>query len=152
MSYVRDKIATFTPSKHNPYYWWRRFKPRQILHPYQPLYDKIKNGDYEISDYFYQIKYELELLDEKLEGITDPEKRHEMRGLSMERFRRLSNDFEKEEAKIMSDLRKEFRIVFRVSDEELDQYMENCDGDLMCLYNTIKQDYIKKNPDKANVV
>jgi hypothetical protein len=139
MSYVKDKIATFTPSKHNPYYWWRRFKLRQTLHPYQSLYSKIKNGDYEMSDYQYQIKYELELLDEKLEGITDPNKRHEMRGLSMERVRRLSIDLEKDEAKIMSDLRKDFKDTFGVTNDELDRYMENCDGDLMYLYETIKQ-------------
>jgi len=152
MSYVRDKISTFTPSRHNPYYWWRRFKMRETLHPYKPLYDKIKNGDYEVSDYFYQIKYELELLDEKLEGITDPEKRHEMRGLSMERVRRLSNDFEKDEAAIMKTLIKDFKDTFRVTEDELHSYMDECDGDLVCLYNTVKQDYIKKNPDKANVV
>ena len=152
MNYVKDKITTFIPSKHNPYYWWRRFKSRQTLHPYKPLYDKIKNGDYEMSDYFYQIKYELELLDEKLEGIIEPEKRHEMRGLSMERVRRLSNDLEKDEAKIMSDLRKDFKITFHLKDDELDQYMEECDGDLMCLYNTIKQDYIKRYPEKENLV
>jgi len=152
MSYVRDKIATFTPAKHNPYYWWRRFKPRQTLHPYQPLYDKIKNGDYEMSDYHYQVKYELELLEEKLEGITEPEKRHEMRGLSMERVRRLNVDLEKDEANIMKTLIKDFKVTFRVTEDELYSYMEECEGDLMCLYNTIKQDYIKKYPEKSNLV
>lgn len=139
MSYIKEKIATFTPNKYNQFYWWRRFKPRETLHPYRPLFDKIKNGDYEMSDYHYQAKYELELLEEKLVNVKDAEKQHELRGLSMERYRRLMNDFEKDENKILKDMKKDFRITFGVSEERLEQYMEECDGDLMCLYNTLKQ-------------
>ena len=148
MSYVRDKIATFTPVKYNQFYWWRRFKMRETLHPLKPLYDKIKNGDYDVSDYFYQAKYELELMEEKTAGIVNPAERHEAMGLSMERHRRLINDYEKDEAKIMQQLKKDFRVVFGVSEDELYRYMEECDGDLMCLYHTVKQDYIRKRPDK----
>ena len=148
MSYVKDKIATFTPVKYNQFYWWRRFKMRETLHPLKPLYYKIKNGDYEMSDYFYQAKYELELLDEKLVGVKDVKARHEATGLSMERYRRLMADYEKDEIKILQQLKKDFKTIFQVSEEELDRYMEECDGDLMCLYNTVKQDYISKRPDK----
>ena len=151
MSYVKDKIATFTPVKYNQFYWWRRFKMRETLHPLKPLYDKIKNGDYEMSDYFYQAKYELELLDEKLVGVKDVKARHEVTGLSMERYRRLMDDFEKDEDKIIKALRKDFKVVFGVSEEELDRYMEECDGDLMCLYHTVKQDYVHKRPDKQYI-
>ena len=148
MSYVREKIATFTPVKYNQFYWWRRFKMRETLHPLKPLYDKIKNGDYDVSDYFYQAKYELELMEEKTAGIVNPAERHEAMGLSMERYRRLISDYEKDEAKIMQQLKKDFKTVFQVSEEELYRYMEECDGDLMCLYNTVKQDYISKRPEK----
>ena len=152
MSYVRDKISTFTPNRYNKFYWWRRFKMRETLHPYKPLYDKIKNGDYEVSDYFYQAKYELELMEEKLSSIRNPEEQHEQRGLYMERYRRLNEDYAKDEANIMKDLIKDFKITFRVTEEELYSYMEECDGDLLCLYNTVKQDYIKKYPEKSNLV
>jgi hypothetical protein len=30
--------------------------------------------------------------------------------------------------------------------------MEECEGDLLCLYNTVKQAYINNNPEKANLV
>ena len=148
MSYVREKIATFTPVRYNQFYWWRRFKMRETLHPYKPLYDKIKNGDYEMSDYFYQAKYELELLEEKLAETNGVEARHEVTGLSMERYRRLMNDYDKDEEKILQQLKKDFKITFKVTEEELEKYMEECDGDLMCLYNTVKQDYVSKRPDK----
>jgi hypothetical protein len=152
MSYVRDKISSFRPTKYNQFYWWRRFKMRETLHPYKPLYDKIKNGDYEVSDYFYQAKYELELMEEDLAKIKNPEDQHEKRGLWMERYRRLNEDYAKDEAKIIDGLYKDFKITFGVSKEQLDIYMENCDGDLICLYNTVKQDYLTKRPDCAHLV
>jgi len=152
MSYVRDKISTFTPSKYNKFYWWRRFKMRETLHPYTPLYDKIKNGDYDVSDYFYQTKYELELMEEKLATIKDPNDQHEQRGLWMERYRRLNEDYAKDEANIMKTLIKDFRTTFRVTEEELYSYMEECEGDLMCLYNTVKQNFINKHPEKSHLV
>ena len=58
------------------------------------------------------------------------------------------NDYEKDEIKILQQLKKDFKTVFGVSEDELDRYMEECDGDLMCLYNTVKQDYVRKRPDK----
>jgi len=152
MNYVRDKISSFTPSKYNQFYWWRRFKMRKSLHPYTPLYDKIKNGDYDVSDYFYQAKYELELMEEKISTIKNVDEQHEQRGLFMTRHRRLMNDYDKDEAEIMKNLIKDFKITFKVTEEELYSHMEECDGDLICLYTTVKQDYIKKHPEKANYV
>jgi hypothetical protein len=152
MSYIKDKVESFIPTKYNQFYWWRRFKMRETLHPYKPLYDKIINGDYDVSDYFYQAQYELELMEEKLSTIKNIEDTHEQRGLCMERYRRLNEDYAKDEAKIMESLRKDFKITFKVTNDELDNYMEQCDGDLMCLYNTVKQDYITKKPEKAHYV
>jgi len=125
---------------------------RETLHPYKPLYDKIKNGDYDVSDYFYQTKYELELMEEDLSKIKNPEDKHEKRGLWMERYRRLNEDYAKDEANIMKALIKDFKTTFKVTEEELYSYMEECEGDLLCLYNTVKQAYINQNPEKANLV
>ena len=67
----------------------------------------------------------------------------------MERHRRLMADYEKDEANIWKEMSKDFRVTFRVSEDELERYMDKCEGTLMDLYNMIKQDYINKRPDKA---
>lgn len=132
---VKDKISFFVPSTYDRFHWWRRFKPRQTLSNKAPLYDKIKNGDYEMSDYFYQAKYEIELL-EQLGQCS-----HEVRGLCMERYRRLMKDYERDENEIMSKMTKDFSKVFKLTKDEFIQYMDECEGTLLDLYNTIKQDY-----------
>jgi hypothetical protein len=110
------------------------------------------NGDYDVSDYFYQAKYELELMNEKVSSIKSTEEQHEARGLSMERYRRLNEDYERDETNIMKALYKDFKTTFKVTEDELERYMEECEGDLICLYHTVKQNYITNHPEKANYV
>jgi|TARA_R110000822_G_scaffold58361_2_gene146062 hypothetical protein len=148
---LQEKIASFTPVKYNQFYWWRRFKSRDTLSPRNTLYEKIKHGDYEMSDYFYQAKWEKILMEEKLSKIDHPDDKLEATKLCMERHRRLMTDYEKDEANIWKDMCKDFRATFKVSEDELEQYMEKCEGTLIDLYNMVKQDYINKRPDKAYV-
>lgn len=138
---LKDRIATYTPTKYNPYYWWRRFKPRQSLHHYMRLYQRIPNGDFEVSDYHWQIQYEDKLEKEALAGIKDPGKYHETRCMFGERKRRLANDFEKDETKILEEMYKAFRLELRMSREEVEDEMLNFDGDLAEFYQYI---YVKR--------
>jgi hypothetical protein len=148
---LQEKIASFTPVKYNQFYWWRRFKSRDTLSPRNTLYEKIKHGDYDMSDYFYQAKWEKILMEEKLSKIDHPDDKLEATKLCMERHRRLMTDYEKDEANIWKEMSKDFRLTFKVSEDELEQYMEKCEGTLIDLYNMVKQDYIKQQPEKAYV-
>ena len=139
---IKDKISTYTPTKYNPYYWWRRFKGRETLHKYQPLKDKIMNGDYEPSDYHWWMLWENELEKESISKITDVGKQHEARCLFGERRRRLMNDFEKDEAKIKSEMYRAFKIEFRLSETELEDAMLEFDGTLIEFYYELNN---KKN-------
>ena len=92
------------------------------------------------------------MMEEELSKIQNINDKHEKRGLWMERYRRLNEDYAKDEANIMRDLIKDFKTTFRVTEEELYSYMEECEGDLLCLYNTVKQDYITKYPNNTHLV
>jgi hypothetical protein len=138
---LKDRIENYTPTKYNPYYWWRRFKGRETLHKYQPLKDKIVNGDYEPSDYHWWVLWENNLEQESLSKITDVGKQHEARCLFGERRRRLMNDFEKDEAKILEAMYKDFWLAFRMKQDEVEDEMFNFDGTLLEFYHYI---YSKK--------
>jgi hypothetical protein len=148
---LQEKIASFTPVKYNQFYWWRRFKARETLSHRNTLYEKIKHGDYDMSDYFYQLQWEKKLTEEKLSTITHPDEKLEATKLCMERQRRLADDYEKDEANIMKEMSKDFRAVFGMAEDELERYMDKCEGTLMDLYNMIKQDYVRKRPDKQHI-
>lgn len=138
---LQEKIASYEKLNYNRWFWWRRFKGRETLHKYQPLKDKIMNGDYEPSDYHWWILWENEIEKESLSKITDVGKQHEARCLFGERRRRLMNDFEKDEAKILEAMYKDFWLAFRMKREEVEDEMFNFDGTLLEFYHHI---YSKK--------
>ena len=138
---LQEKIASYEKLNYNRWFWWRRFKGRETLHKYQPLKDKIVNGDYEPSDYHWWMLWENELEQESLSKITDVGKQHEARCLFGERRRRLTNDFEKDEAKILEAMYKDFWLAFRMKRDEVEDEMFNFDGTLLEFYHYI---YSKK--------
>ena len=140
---LQEKISSYEKLNYNRWFWWRRFKGRDTLHKYQPLKDKIMNGDYEPSDYHWWMLWEDEMEKEALSKITAIDKRHETRCLFGERRRRLMNDYEKDEAKILEAMYKDFRVELRMSQEEVEEEMLQFDGTLSefyyYIYNKKKQ-------------
>jgi hypothetical protein len=131
---LKDRIATFRKNTYNRFYWWRRFQPRETLHKYRRLSERIPNGDFEVSDYHWQLQYEDVLEQEATDKEPNPDKKHEIRCMFGERRRRLSKDYEADEAKILDEMYKAFRVELRMSKDEVEEEMLNFDGTLSEFY------------------
>ena len=131
---LKDRIATFQRNTYNRFYWWRRFQPRQTLHHYRRLNERIPNGDFEVSDYHWQVLWETELEKEAIANEPNPDKKHEIRCMFGERRRRLNNDYEKDEQKILDEMYKAFKTELRMTREQVDDEMLNFDGTLSEFY------------------
>lgn len=138
---LQERIEQYTPISYNQWYWWRRFKSRDTLHKYQPLIAKIKNGDFEVSDYHWWSLWENELEKEAISKLEDPNKQHELRCLFGERKRRLTEDYVKDEAKILEAMYKDFWLELRMKQEEVEEEMLQFEGTLSEFYYYI---YSKK--------
>ena len=137
--FLEQELSKLTRNKYNCYQWWRRYQTRDTLPKKAPLYDKIVNGDYDHSSYLYQMEMELYLMDDKLKTVDHPDEAHEIRSLFMERYRRLSVDYEKEESRVMQDLKSDFIKTFRLDKKELETYMETFDGTILEMYKHFKE-------------
>jgi hypothetical protein len=131
---LKDRISTFRKNTYNRFYWWRRFQPRDTLHKYRRLNERIPNGDFEVSDYHWQVLWENELEKEAIGNERSVDKQHEIRCMFGERRRRLNNDYEKDEQKILDEMYKAFRVELRMSKDEVDNEMLNFDGTLSEFY------------------
>jgi len=131
---LKDRIATYNKQNYNKFYWWRRFQPRQTLHKYNRLDERIPNGDFEVSDYYWQSMWEIELEQQAVANEVSPDKQHEIRCMFGERRRRLNNDYEKDEQKILEEMYKAFRLELRMTREEVEDEMLNFDGTLSEFY------------------
>ena len=138
---LKDRIATFQRNTYNKFYWWRRFQPRQTLHKLHRLEQRVPNGDFEVSDYHWQLLWENVLEQADLANEPSVDRQHEIRSLYGERKRRLTKDYEADEAKILTDMYKAFWSEFRMTKEQVEDEMINFDGDLaeFILYLSSKQ-------------
>ena len=142
---LKDRIATFQRNTYNKFWWWRRFQPRQTLHKYRRLDERIPNGDFEVSDYYWQLQYEDVLEQEATDKEPNPDKKHEIRCMFGERRRRLSKDYEADEAKILDEMYKAFKNELGLNRDQIDDEMLNFDGTLAEFY------YYLTNKQKLNI-
>jgi hypothetical protein len=142
--FLEAELSKLSPNKYNCYQWWRRYQTRNLLSKKAPLYDKIKNKDYDPSKYLYQAEMELYLLRDKTSKLKNTDDIHDITSLCMERHRRLILDYEKEESKILSELKNDFLKTFKLEKNDLEQTMESFDGTLLELYTFYKNRKLEK--------
>jgi hypothetical protein len=141
--FLEQELSKLQKKTYNQFQWWRRYQTRKVLHDKKPLEEKILNGDYEHSDYYYQALHENYLLEDKIKDIKYYESKLNDISLFRTRYKRLMDDYEKDEKELIKDLRRDFRVVFRITYEELDEIMANFDGTTHELYLYVK-DLMKK--------
>jgi len=131
---------------YNQFQWWRRYQTRNTLHDKVPLEQRILNGDFEHSDYYYQALHENYLLEDKIKGKVYYEDMLDDVSLFRTRYKRLMDDYEKDEKELIKDLRKNIRTITKITYEELDQIMETFDGTTHELFIYVR-DLMKKRRD-----
>jgi len=141
---LEAKLSTLPNKTYNKFMWWRRYQSRQTKPDKSTFYDKIVNGDFETSDYYYQAEYENYLLEDAVKDIKHYEDKVSHISMSRARHKRLMEDYQKEEAEILRKLKLEFKKVFKISKEDLERIMETFDGTTLDLYIYIK-DLVKQN-------
>jgi hypothetical protein len=138
---VTKEINKLQPLKYNQFYWWRKFKEKSPLSTKDAVHARIDNGDFDFSSYYWQAQYALLEMEEKTGHIKDPSIRHESQTLFRERYRRLMNDFEKDEPQRLESYVKTMTSLFEIEKDELEKKMETFDGTLKELYTLIKTNY-----------
>ena len=134
---VLDKISQLQPLNYNQFRWWRRFdSPNKTLHKYSNLLDKIQNGDYDFSHYYWQAKYaEMEIDDLHNETFPDAELFIEKNAMNSARRKRLWDDFEKDEKERINGIEKDFQMKFKISRKQVREEMEEFGGTLEDFYH-----------------
>ena len=144
--FIEEKLSKLQKKNYNQFQWWRRYQTRKTLHEKVPLEQRILNGDFEHSDYYYQALHENYLLEDKIKGKVYYEDMLDDVSLFRTRYKRLMDDYEKDEKELIKDLRKNIRTITKITYEELDQIMETFDGTTHELFIYVR-DLMKKRRD-----
>jgi hypothetical protein len=127
-----------THRKRSPFYWWRRFPTHQSLHPYKPLIERIRNGDFDYPEYFEQATWETHWCEEEINSIIPLFKDHqnlqkeigEIRMKYAKRRNLLLKDGLDAENKRLQEIVKQFSISLGGTKEEIWNFMSSFDGTL----------------------
>jgi hypothetical protein len=137
---VLKQLQNFKPLKYNKFYWWRTHTDNiTYLSKKSTLLSRIQNGDFNPSSYLWQSQLVLHLAKEKLNLFKDDyEKQIELLNLDIIRYRKLVEDYEKEENFRLNSFYEAFCKEFSLSKDDLDQKISNFNGTILDLYNYLK--------------
>ena len=149
---VHREIKKLKPLNYNKFMWWRRFDTKtQSLPRGSKFIDRIKNGEYEFSHYYWQWKLsELEINDLHVKYNGDIQKILEKNGVDLARRKRLIEDFEKDENARLKALQDGFLREFVMTNEEYFEHISNFSGNTeeFYLYCLKTFDRSGKQPEK----
>lgn len=147
---VLKEIKKLKPLNYNQFRWWRRFDTKSKPLPTKSTFlERIKNGEYEFSHYYWQWKLtELELnkLYEKYEGNI--QKLLENNAVDLARRKRLIEDFERDESQKLEDICKGFLKEFEMSQEEYYTHIEDFDGTIEDFYMYCLKTFDKRKQER----
>jgi len=134
---VESVLARYQPLNYNRFFWWRthtdNIKP---LGKRATLKDRIINGDFNESTYFWQAQLALYNAKDKVNLNTDDfQKQLEMLAVDLARYKRLMEDHEKEETGRLEALFDAFTSHFQMTREELENELCEWNMDLLSYYN-----------------
>jgi len=134
---VMEHIKKLQPLNYNKFMWWRTHTDKVVpLGKRAPLKERILNGDFNPSSFFWQAQLSLYTAKDKLD-LTKHDTRYqiELCAVDLARYKRLMEDFEKEETSRMEALYSAFTDAYQITKEELEEKFLNFHGTILDFYN-----------------
>jgi len=140
---LQKEFSKLQKLNYNQFRWWRMYDSKnKPLDKRKPLRDRILNGDYDFSHYWYQAAWvEHDLNDLQKECADDAAKFVEKGAVLRARRKRLLEDFEKDEQDKLNELYNEFPKYFRVSKDQVKEEMVKFSGSLIDFYYHMDEKY-----------
>ena len=131
-----ERIKKLQPLNYNKFMWWRQFTDNvKPLGKRAHLKDRILNGEFEPSTYLWQAQYALYQAKDKVNLQTDDhQKQMENLAVDLARYKRLMEDYEKEESQRMDALYDAFTSAFKLTRSELEEHFIKWSGDIASFY------------------
>ena len=134
---VMENIKKLQPLNYNKFMWWRTHTDKVVpLGKRAPLKERILNGDFNPSSYFWQAQLSLYMAKDKLD-LTKHDTRYqiELCAVDFARHKRLMEDFEKEETTRIEALYSAFTDAYQITKEELEEKFLNFSGTILDFYH-----------------
>ena len=126
------------PNKtYNKFFWWRRYQEHKPLSKMASIWDKVKNGDYDVTPYYKQREYEFWFEEQEINkykanysgsyqdlGFQE----RQISKLYWQRRKRLLNDAERDELNRWVTFVKDVKTNFGGNEEQIKDMFESFEG------------------------
>ena len=147
---ILKELSKLKPIKYNQFRWWRRWDSKTPpLSPKAPLIDRILNGDFDFSHYFWQAEYCLLEMEHKKTTSLDNLRWIDDTEIDRARYRKLIADFDRDERDRLADLKKSFTQCFHISEEDYYTQLEGFEGTIEDFYHYIGNKFFRKQSKKT---
>jgi hypothetical protein len=138
---VNKELSKLKPLNYNKFMWWRTHaQPGTPLGKRAPLKERIINGDFDFSCYYWQAQSAAINARKKLDlDKDDYQTQYEKVTVDVARYRRLLADFEKEENTRIEAILDAFTTSFKINREELLDRLCNWSLDLLSFYESLEE-------------
>jgi hypothetical protein len=138
---VNKELSKLKPLNYNKFMWWRTHaQPGAPLGKRAPLKERIINGDFDFSCYYWQAQSTAINARKKLDlDKDDYQTQYEKVTVDVARYRRLLADFEKEENTRIEAILDAFTTSFKIGREELLDRLCNWPLDLLSFYESLEE-------------
>jgi hypothetical protein len=140
---LQKEFSKLQKLNYNQFRWWRMYDVKnKPLDKRKPLRDRILNGDYDFSHYWYQVAWcEHEINDLWEQYKDDPVQYTDKSKMINARRKRLLDDFARDEHDKLEELYNEFPKYFRISKNQVKEEMLNFSGSLIDFYYHMDEKY-----------
>jgi len=140
---LQKEFSKLQKLNYNQFRWWRMYDTKnKPLNKRQPLRDRILNGDYDFSHYWYQAAWvEHDINDLEIECNGDHGLFAEKSAVLRARRKRLLEDFERDEKEKLEELYREFPKYFKISKDQVKEEILKFSGSLIDFYYHIDDKY-----------
>lgn len=140
---ILQQLKKFKPLKYNKFYWWRRYSNEaEGITKRHSIEDKIKAGYYNFPASFWDAQLCLvEMNEEYLKNIKDYGLFLEKTGVTKSRYKRLMDDYEKEENIRFQRIIDDFTNGYILNETQVREVVENFDGTIQDLYNYFEENH-----------
>ena len=147
---VEANLSRYQPLNYNRFRWWRSHTDNITpLGKRANLRDRITNGDFNESTYFWQAQLALHNAKEKVDlNKHNHSDQLEILSVDLARYKRLMEDYEKEENARLEALYDAFTSHFQITRKELENELCEWNMDLLSYYNYCNE--TKKTTPYAN--
>lgn len=148
---VMEHINKLQPLTYNKFRWWRTHTDNVTpLGKRASLKDRILNGDFNPSSYFWQAQLALHNAKKKVDlSKDDSQSQYEKLRLDLARYRRLMDDFKKEEQERFEALFDAFTKAYKISRQQLEEDFLKCPQDLLWFYRSTAEQFYRKTPTEV---